>query len=259
MATNLIEYSGWALVQWATGRGAGAAALGQLNRGLAFASMPIMAVATSMSNVLVPTYGSTSDRSQHPSLLSRATALSVWAGTLLAALSAGLVYPLMPVVLGGEWSTAASLAVFLAIGSGGSVAGQPMAVFLQSQGRFAEFRRVQYITTALYVFAAAGVIETGHVLWAAVSYAAVTWVRFGLLWARLRVTGELRAWIGREVRIAIVAAGAGGLLVFALAMSCVDRALPLSVSISALAGVVGSLVLIRLGSKVPVLIRELVR
>ncbi len=256
--SNLIEYSGWSLVQLATTRGAGPSALGQLNRALAFASMPILATATSLSNVLAPTYGQ-AEQGERAAGLHKASVVSLWAGIVMGGLVASVLYPTMPVLLGADWAESATLAVFMAVGAGGTVAATPTSIFLQSRDRFAEFRRVQYVTTAIYVAAAAAVLSTHDVLWSAVAYAAVTWTRLFLLWWHLRRRGEVRGGLAREGLLACLTAVLLALLLLSVFASLVGRFDALWAGALIVVALVGSLFLTKRYSEAPGLIRGLVR
>lgn len=259
LTSNLIEYAGWAGVQWATSRAAGPVPLGQLNRALAFASMPILALNTAVSNVLAPSYGSDSQESVRRSQLGRSAILSTWLGLGSAAVVAGAAYPLIPVLLGPGWDVAAGLSILMALASGGSVAAAPMSVYLQSQDRFREYRRIQYATLGVYVGCAVVVLTTHAVVWAALAYTSAAWLRYVLLLVLLTRCGDLRVRLGGEVGLALLGSLSTGVVVASLLLTMTGHHVGLVVPLVAVAGLLIVVPVTRSRSAMPTLVRGVLR
>lgn len=178
LATNLFEYSGWMVLQFAVSRGLGAASLGQLNRAYVFSAAPLQGINSSLAMVLYPEFGERFDPDRGPAKLQRAAVLSSWLGCILGPLVGAAAFLLIPVVLGAEWQEAATISVVLAVAAGAAVSATPLTSYMQASNQFRTYWRIQAWTTLIYVCGAAYLLVAGNLMAAAMTFFAVNVARW---------------------------------------------------------------------------------
>ena len=183
LITNLIEYSGWMVLQFAVSRGLGAASLGQLNRASVFSVGPLQGLNSSLSMVLYPEFGDRFDAKEGPAKLQQASVVSAWLGCIAGPLLGGAAFVLIPLVLGPAWKDAAALALVLSVGAGAAVSVSPLAAYMQASDQFRPYWSIQVWTTLLYVAGAAYLVAVGNLMVAAVTFFIVNEARWLLVTA----------------------------------------------------------------------------
>ncbi|TLM84550.1 hypothetical protein FDW83_07500 [Pseudarthrobacter sp. NamE2] len=167
-STNMLSYVTGNIVKFSMVRGIDAASLGHWNRAEVLTSIPMQQIQAALIRAVYPEFRhdiQESDRAK--TVWTDMLILVAGASLMLSAAALVLVPPVVPLLFGPGWETAALLAGPLAIAGGLQIVSTLLASAVEALGRFRWIVSTEAILIGLQVIAAIFVLVTRN-LWVAV-------------------------------------------------------------------------------------------